>query len=82
MSFFLAPPSKNPFLASSTAAPARTGARVGDDRTPDPELGVHEKGSFHGQTPDPDLGVHDKGSFHGRTPDLDLGVHEKGPFHG
>ena len=32
MSFFLAPPSKNPILASSTAAPARTGARSGDGR--------------------------------------------------
>ena len=48
----------------------------------DPELGVHEKGSFHGQTPDPDLGVHEKGSFHGQTPDPGLGVHEKGSFHG
>ena len=34
MSFFLAPPSKNPFLASSTAAPARTGARAGDAEHP------------------------------------------------
>ena len=34
--------------ASSTDAPARPGARAGDVRTPDPELGVHEKGSFHG----------------------------------
>ena len=32
MSFFLAPPSRNPILASSTAAPARTGARAGDGR--------------------------------------------------
>ena len=38
----------------------------------DPELDVHEKGSFHGQTPDPELGVHDKGSFHGRAPDPEL----------
>ena len=68
--------------ASSTDAPARPGARAGDVRTPDPELGVHEKGSFHGQTPDSDLGVHEKGSFHGQTPDPDLVVHEKGPFHG
>ena len=82
MSFFLAPPSKNPILASSTAAPARPGARAGDGRAPDPELGVHEKGSFHGRTPDPELGVHEKGLFHGQTPDPELGVHEKGSFHG
>ena len=47
-----------------------------------PDLGVHDKGSFHGRAPDPDLGIHEKGSFHGQTPDLDLGIHEKGSFHG
>ena len=30
------------------------GSRGGDGRAPDPELGVHEKGSFHGRTPDPE----------------------------
>ena len=62
------------FLGSTfeESVPRVIDGRSGEDgsesrrcRTPDSELGVPEKGSFHGRTPNPDLGVHEKGPFHG-----------------
>ena len=51
MSFFLAPPSKNPILASSTAAPARPGARAGDAEYPIRSLVSMRKAHFMDKHP-------------------------------
>ena len=64
--------------------PAKSGiaACPASGREPNPDLGVHDKGSFHGRAPHPHLNVHETAAFHGQAPDPDLNVHGTAAFHG
>ena len=64
--------------------PAKSGiaACPASGREPDPDLGVHDKGSFHGRAPHPHLNVHETAAFHGQEPNPHLNIHEIAAFYG
>ena len=64
--------------------PAKSGiaACPASGREPNPDLGVHDKGSFHGRAPHPHLNVHETAAFHGQEPNPHLNVHGIAAFHG
>ena len=64
--------------------PAKSGiaACPASSREPDPDLGVHDKGSFYGQAPHPHLNVHETAAFHGQEPNPHLNIHEIAAFYG
>ena len=64
--------------------PAKSGiaACPASGREPNPDLGVHDKGSFHGRAPHPHLNVHETAAFHGQEPNPHLIVHGIAAFHG